>query len=186
MSKKKKIIISIIVIVLIIIISLLILLIGKIKNDKQISNENIEIITINYEKLSKNIDDFNQIRNEYVELSSEFFYETYLEEEKKYLDILSRYKDNINKITLNINNIDDKCYMLYDDLSINKKCNTYKIIYEKLINLYIRDVKDYNNKIDGYNNYKNSNINFFEIEYKDYIDYNNDNRYEGIDNNEEN
>ena len=53
--------------------------------------------------------------------------------------------------------------VIYEDKNINKICDSYQELYEKIINLYVLDINNYNKKIDGYNNYKNENIDNYEM-----------------------
>lgn len=182
MNKKKRIIIGIIISLIIITGAIIINI--KIKKDNTLKEENKIAIKNNYNDLSKEVDNYNKIREEYIELASDFFYETYTDKHNDYIEILNKYTDTMNNITKNIDNIDSRCNIIYDDININKICNSYKTLYEKLINLYIYDIKDYNKKITGYNDYMNKNIDIYNIEYKEYIDYNKDGKYEGIDLNE--
>ena len=184
-NKKIKLIIIIgIILVTILILSLFII---NIINDKKETNKNMDIINNNYNELSTNVKEYNQIRTELSSKLNNFIYEKYSEEHDSYVDILNRYNDNIKKIDLNIKNINDLCNVIYNDISVNKICNSYKDTYEKLINLYVSDLTNYNNKVSSYNEYKEADISLFELIHKDYIDYNNDKKYEGKDvENEEN
>jgi hypothetical protein len=102
-----------------------------------------------------------------------------------YLVKMAKYNENIKKIDSNIANIEPKCNVIYKELSVNKICDSYKELYEKLINLYISDIENYNNKITSYNEYKKESINQFEMVHKEYIDYNLDQIYKGKDENNE-
>lgn len=144
----------------------------------------MEIIDSNYLELSEKVKDYNTIRKEYLELSSDAFYETYMERHDKYLDILKRYGTVIDEIDINIGEIDKRCDMIYKDSGINKICGSYKKLYEKLINLYVYDFNKYNDLVDGYNEYKDGDVEKVSMKYNDYIDYNEDKVYEGIDSSE--
>lgn len=182
MKKSKK---------LIIIISILVLLIGgisllivNIMKDKKEITKNIEVIKYNYNELSQNVLEYNGIRRELSEKLNNFMYDKFLNDKEEYEEILTKYNTNINKIDNNIKNIDDRCKNIYNDKDINNICKSYKTNYEKIINIYINDLTNYNNKVTSYNEYKNENNSLFELIHKDYIDYNNDNVYEGRSNNE--
>ena len=185
-KKSKKMII--IITILIILIGGISLLIANIMKEKKESTKNIEIIEYNYNELSTNVSEYNQIRSDLSEKLNNFFYDKYPKEHETYVELLTKYNNNIKKIDKNISNINDRCNVIYKDKNINSICNNYKVTYEKLINLYITDLTNYNNKITSYNEYQdNEDVNLFELIHKDYIDYNNDNTYEGKDvNNEEN
>lgn len=184
MKDKKKMLIIIISILLVILGGILIIIYNINKSNK-IKNENMDIINDSYSNLSENVNSYNEIRKEYLELSSNFFYETFMSDKDKYVDILNRYNEVIKDIDSNIEKINDRCNIVYSDKFINKICNNYQELYEKLINLYVMDINNYNKKIEGYNDYKNENLDKFEMIHDKYIDYNNDKIYEGVDNNEE-
>ena len=182
MKKKVVIIISVIV--------FLVLLIGlvigiNINNKIKIMNDNMIVIQKEYDKIRDNVLEYNNIRSEYLDLTNDFYYETFMDKYQEYTSLLDRYDKVIDKIDNSILEIDKKCNIVYKDDNTNKICNSYKKLYEKIINLYVMDGNNYNKRVEGYNSYKNDSIELHDIKYKDYIDYNNDNKYEGIDSNEE-
>jgi len=180
--KKKKIIITIIIVILIItFITIYIININKSRKEMQ---NNSEIVKTNYEKLTSYVKTYNEIRTKYTNLSSNFFYETYKDKHNEYVSLLTEYNNIIEKIDNSIDNIDIRCNVIYNDKSINSICSNYKVTYEKLINLYINDLTDYNQKLSGYNDYKKDNIEEFNMIHTEYLDYNLDKIYEGKDNNE--
>lgn len=184
MKKMHKIII--LMVVILIIISITAIIIINIKKEKILIEENIEVITNNYEEFKTQIQNYNQIRNEYNEKTKNIFYETYKEQKKEIDDILIRYNETIQKIDKTVDNINKKCIGLYDDANINSICSSYQELYEKIINLYVTDLTSYNNIIKVYNEYKSENLELFQMIHSEYIDYNNDTKYEGSDNFEEN
>lgn len=179
MKKNNKKIIMIISIILILLV--LTILVINIINDKKKSKVNMELIKHNYNELSTTVTEYNQIRTDLSHKLNNFIYEDYLKEHDSYIELLTKYNNNINSIDKNINIINDKCGVIYDDINVNKICDSYKVLYEKLINLYILDLTNYNNKITSYNEYKKDDIELFKIIHSEYIDYNNDNKYEGVD-----
>ena len=184
MKKNSKKIILISSLVLIIIIIVVILVMGII-NDKKESSKNMELINDNYELLGTNVNEYNQIRSELSSKLNNFIYEDYSKEHSGYVELLTRYNNNISLIDENVKVINSKCNVIYNDISVNKICDSYKILYEKLINLYVMDLNNYNNKISSYNEYKKSDIALFKMIHNDYIDYNDDGKYEGVVNNGE-
>lgn len=184
MKKMHKIII--LMVVILIIISITAIIIINIKKEKTLIEENIEVITNNYEEFKTQIQNYNQIRNEYNEKAKNIFYDTYKEQKKEIDDILIRYNETIQKIDKTVDNINKKCIVLYDDANINSICSIYQELYEKIINLYVTDLTSYNNIIREYNEYKSENLELFQMIHSEYIDYNNDTKYEGSDTFEEN
>ena len=183
MKKNNKKIILIISITLISsLIIILTLFVLNIVNDKKISNKNMQLIKTNYNELSTLVTEYNQIRTKLSEKLNNFIYEEYPKEHNSYIELLNKYNNNIKDIDSKVNNINTKCDVLYSDISINKICDSYKVLYEKLINLYITDINTYNNKIISYNEYKEKNeYEEMELIHKEYLDYNQDKQYEGKD-----
>lgn len=179
MKKNKKIGITLIIISFIILLVVIVSYILNINESKKEMEENKQLIKFNYQELSDEIKNYNQIRSEYINLSKEFYYETYEEKQPSYTNLFTKYNQTIENIDKYINNIEGKCNVIYDQLEVNNICSNYKKTYEKIINIYINDITDYNNKIDGYNTYKETNISKFNMIHSEYIDYNKDNLYEG-------
>lgn len=182
--KNKK---NIIIIVGIIVIGLIaIFLVYNILNASKTKKENIDEIKNSYNNLTEEVKKYNEIRTKYNEKLSNFILDRYKDEHKEYISLLNEYNETIKNIDIYINNLSNKCNILYDNVNINKICSNYQEMYEKLINIYITDIKTYNNNIKKYNEYKNDTIEEFIPIYNDYIDYNKDNIYEGSDDNETN
>ena len=89
-------------------------------------------------------------------------------------DGLEEYNKEMKNIDTYITNIKMRCTGIYNDSEINKVCNSYKTVYEKIVNLYISDIDNYNNFITKYNENKNDKLELIEKIHKDYIDYDED------------
>jgi len=183
MKKKNQLIIPIIIIF---IISSIIIIVSNVNKARQNTKTNLNVIKSSYATLSSNIQEYNQIRERYNILSQEFILETYKNNHEEYTRVLTEYNDVIEKIDLSIISINSRCNQLYSDQEVNKICNNYRQIYEKLINLYITDLNNYNDNLTKYNEYKNDDIELFTLLHTNYIDYNSDGIYEGRDTSEEN
>lgn len=157
----------------------------NIKKDIDKTNNAINLIKENYEKLTININNYNSVRSSLNDKLSNFFIATYKSELEEYNLILDNYNNVIELIDDNISNISPYCNITYKDIEINKICNTYPTLYEKLINLYVKDLNIYNDKIAEYNDYKKESIPNRDMIHNEYLDYNKDNIYEGINNEEE-
>lgn len=172
--------ITIIIVTSLILVIVVIIFVINIYREKKTSVKNMEIIKNNYSELSTNVTDYNKIRENLSEKLNNFTYENFPKEYEEYNQLLESYNDNIQKIDNNINNINSKCNNnIYNDISVNKICDSYKILYEKIINLYVTDLNNYNNKVTSYNEYMKTDVEIFELLHKDYIDYNKDLVYEG-------
>ncbi len=176
-------VVSAVIILIIILLAVFIYL--SIQKEQELYKENISTIENNYSKLTDDVNNYNSIRKELNDKITNFFYDKYLKEKESYEEILNKYNDIIVKIDNDIANINSKCDVIYKDIEINKICNSYKTLYEKLVNLYVKDINNYNHKITGYNEYANKNEELFKMIHEDYIDYNEDGNFEGNSSNEE-
>lgn len=181
-KNSKKIIIIVSLIFVLLVLFLLTLFISNIVNDKKMSRENMQVIKDNYNQLSDIVSEYNQIRTDLSDKLNNFIYDRYPGEHDAYMELINKYNDNIKNIDKSVNNINSRCDVIYNDISVNKICDSYEVLYEKLINLYVTDINNYNDKIISYNQYKETDsYQKIKLLHEDYIDYNNDKKYEGKD-----
>lgn len=174
----KKFIVIILSIVVIFCMILTIFLI-KLKDEQDLARENMTEITSNYQLVSEKVTEYNQLRLTLNDYMKNFYFDTYLANESRYLETLNNYDQVLKDIQNYIQIIESKCTVIYKDSTVNSICQTYQGLYEKLVNLYVTDITNYNSKIIGYNDYKNSDIELYPMLYQEYLDYNKDNIYEG-------
>ncbi len=182
MRSKKSILIGVI---LIIFIAFVVIFVLSMRKDKLATERNMENIKKNYNLLTNSVNDYNEIRTKYAEMSSVLIMDKYEENHEAYTTLLTDYNKVMKDIDSYITNISFRCNNKYSDSEVNKVCDNYQELYEKLVNLYVNDLNNYNKVIDKYNDYKNTEIEKFEMVHEDYIDYNNDNIYEGREEREE-
>ena len=182
MKSKKNVIICIIVIVVLAVGLILFLSLNKARQENK---NNMELIRKNYQLLSDSVSKYNDIRSKYNEMSSVLIIDSYKEKHEEYVELLDNYNKEVENIDNYINNIDLRCKGTYNDDEINEICDKYKGLFEKLVNLYIADIDNYNKFITEYNEVKDDKLELVEKVYQNYIDYNNDGVYEGSDNSEE-
>ena len=178
MKKKKSLILAIVVIIFVTIITILVL--TTVKASKRTKN-NLNIIKSSYNVLSVSVNDYNDIRTEYTNMLADFYLDTYEAKRESYTELLTKYNKTIETIDSSVARIKLRCNQLYNDNDVNTICNNYESLYEKLINLYVSDLKNYNDKVTKYNEYKKTELELFPMIHEDYIDYNNDSVYEGSD-----
>ena len=147
---------------------------------KRESRRNSDVIKDVYSDLSGYITKYNDIRKKYNDMSASFVLDKYMDSHDEYMKLFSEYNDIVSKIELSVSDISDGCGGLYSDKEIYDICDSYGTVYEKLVNLYVIDTKEFNQNIAKYNEYKNDNIAMVNMLYDDYIDYNGDGEYEGV------
>lgn len=157
---------------------------GLQKDKEEIYNRIIEVNN-EFEVFSTNTTVFENFRNElYNVVLSNVYYDTMYDEDKNVKNKLSNYENLVDEFTKNTKKLNDLCEnVYYPDGKVNTKCSNYKLIYEQVVNYFVSDINVYNENVKKYNEYqKNNNSDLRVDKYKTskvYIDYNNDNEYDG-------
>lgn len=184
MNSKKIFIISGVIIVFLGLIIFIIIAIQNIKKDQKQTIESINYIKEKYKILSDNVPKYNKMRSNYIEASKVLILDDYESVYEGFTNFMKDYNDLIKEFDNDVTLLDSKCDKIYPDKETNDICGYYKELYEKIVNLYINDIKEYNKFIASYNEYKQVEVPLIELVHKDYIDYNNDNFFEGASSNE--
>jgi len=176
--KKKSIIIISIILVIVLIISLVVIFINNVNKDKKQQEENMNIVSNSYDKIKEEVENYNNLREDISIFINNFYYDRIENDYQTNLNILKDYDETINKITNEVKKLDSKCNTIYSDKDINHICDNYKNDYEVIINVFINDINNYNNKLKLYNEDNYKNLDLFKSNYiNDYIDYNQDKIY---------
>ena len=176
--KKKYLFIGIGFVLFLTVIVCCLLLIKSFNKDKQEVLENGNIINDSYDKVKSEVTEYNQMRIDIASLIDNFYYSTIANEYEANLEKFKKYDNIVNNITNEINVIDGKCNQIYQDKNINDICNNYKNDYETIVNVFVNDINNYNNKLANYNKDEEQYLELFKSSYiSDYIDYNNDGMY---------
>ena len=155
------------------------------KKDKEEILKRINEVNDEFEVFSTNTSVFEGYRDDLYNLVlSNVYYDTMYDEDKNVKNKLSNYENLVDELTKNTKKLDGLCNdVYYPDSKVNTKCNNYKSIYEQVVNYFISDINVYNENVKKYNEYqKNNNSDLRVDKYKTtkkYIDYNNDNEYDG-------
>ena len=138
-----------------------------------------------FEIFSTNTTLFENTRDElYTNVLSNLYYDNMFETDGIIKVELNDYEKLVDELSNNakvLNNLCEDVY--YPDGNVNNKCFNYKSIYEQVVNYFISDINVYNKNVKSYNDYQtglgSSNLVKEYKTKKKYIDYNNDNVYEG-------
>ena len=155
------------------------------KKDQETILNRINYVNDEFEIFSTNSSVFENYRNElYNVVLSNVYYDTMYDEDKTVKNKLSNYENLVDQLTKNTKKLNRLCEdVYYPDSKVNTKCSNYKLIYEQVINYFVSDINVYNENVKKYNEYqKNNNSDLRVDKYKttkEYIDYNNDNEYDG-------
>ena len=155
------------------------------KKDKEEIYNRISEVNNEFETFSTNTSVFESFRDDlYTIVLSNVYYDTMYDEDKMVKNKLSNYENLVDELTKNTKKLDKLCNdVYYPDSKVNTKCNNYKSIYEQVVNYFISDINVYNENVKKYNEYQRNNNSDLRVDkYKTdkvYIDYNNDNQYDG-------
>lgn len=170
----------IIIIVLALIITTVAIIFAIINDKEKTMDENTIIIRNNYGELSTNSTDNVLIRKELLNKLNTFDEENYENVHNEYLELLNKYNENIAKIDANIEAMNSRCDVEYEDATINILCRSYSDLYEEIVNIYITNLNNYNNKIAGYNTRNQTNYEKYNMLHTEYLDINKDGTYQGL------
>lgn len=182
--KKKYIVLLIIVLIICGSVKFLI----DLNNEKKETEVVVSAINDNYKELENNVNEYNKYRESIGDRLSTYYQESF---SSNYEDIANEFKE-YDKVIVNIKNnvekINDNCgNRIFADSNINNICNGYKSLYEEMINVYLNDVNNFNRFVNTYNEENENKLSLFKSStIDDYIDYDKDGEYKGMENNEEN
>lgn len=184
--KKRILIIIVLCIVLSLIVVGIVFGINKLKESTDKINKeydkDVELLQTNYDNFINYITEFNDSRTELATLMKKaMYYEDLPDVSDNLNEFYVTYDSLIGKIVTSVENMNQACKREYMEVEYNDMCDSYQITYEKLLNIFYEDVKSYNKLITDYNTWAESDkYQVFESSFvKDYIDYNNDNVFEG-------
>lgn len=170
----------IILIVLSLIVCTAAIIFAIINHREKTLDENVIIIRDIYGELSNNVTDNILIRKDVIDKLSLYNLDTYADEHNEYQELMNKYIENVKKIDSNIETLDSICDVQYEDNTTNVLCRSYDELYEEVVNIYITNINNYNNKLIGHNQKKKTNYTKYELIHEDYVDLNKDGTYQGL------
>lgn len=170
----------IIILIITLAISGIVIFIIDFNHDAKKTTQTMQIIKKTSVKLDSNITEYNINRDDLAKKTSTYYKDNFVNDYKNILEILNNQEQTIKNTTKNVKILDKNCQNnIFNDSSINNICNTYKLTYEQIINVYVNDIENFNNLVDTYNNETKLNLKKFTSSNVDkYIDYNKDGKYE--------
>lgn len=159
--------------------------ISSLKEDRTATLERMESVKVQYRTFSDSIDTFNDLRNSlYLNVFENVYIDTMATNDLAVKEMFSTYEESVNGVMNAVLELSNLCGDIYFfDNNINDKCSSYGNVYEQVVNAFVSDVSLYNGNISQYNEYQNGVENAIILENyttnKDYIDYNNDKKFDG-------
>ncbi len=189
MKNKKKIIIIITVILsILIIIGGLGLLVYKfykgVINDRKVTENQVNLILDKYKTFKDNIVIINEKREViYETIFKNNYYSQMQGKQDEWNNLLKEYEDALTKLDKDSKSLKKSCLnnkLINNDVIIS--CDSFNSNYELIINSFVQDIELYNQNIESYNNWVDTNDSgkyvkmdkYESNNFKDYIDYNSD------------
>lgn len=150
-------------------------------NNEKTKREDIATIRRVYSSLNGDVIDIYHYRSSLDEKFASYTEETYAEEHQSYVELLTKYNEEVVSLNNNLAILEDKCSKEYDDAETNIFCSYYQQLYETTNNIYVNQLKKYNENITNYNQNEENEQDFelFELINKEIIDFDKNGVYEG-------
>ncbi len=188
-KKSKKIKILVLIGITCVIWGFITMFISSVKKDQKEMNSRMDTIVKSYNNFSKKMEEFNTMRDQlHTEFLDKVYYDTLETQDAEFKNKLKSYEELVSKISLSTkNNLRKYCTddIYYSSSDVNSKCAAYKQGYEEMVNYFVDDINSYNNNLQQYNAWldsenKQDSIHLENYETKKkYIDYNKDGQYSG-------
>ena len=157
----------------------------ELRTDKETVMARMVDVSDTFEDFSTEVSLYEEQRDLlYGQVLSNLYYDTMYFEDVNVKNRLSNYEAIVDQIDKKRVQLDTLCHeVYYPDGSINSKCMNYKSIFEQVNNYFVADISFYNKTVEEYNLYAKSLgstnlISKYKIT-RDYIDFNNDKKYDG-------
>lgn len=156
------------------------LFITSLQQDYKMVNKRMITVKNVYKDFDTSIDFFEEQRDKLFETTlGNLYYQTLFTKDVQIKESLSNYESMVNQIENKTKKLDTLCENIYyKDGTVNKNCANYKLIYEQVNNIFVKDIKEYNKNVEQANLINSNKLKIYETN-KKYIDYNNDKRYDG-------
>ena len=153
------------------------------RKDKENTLNLMKVVDDEFEVFSANTSVFENFREDlYEDVLGGIICEQLVQNNKDITNKFSNYENLVDELNKSVVKLDKLCKdVYYPNSSTNNKCSNYKDIYEQVNNYFVGDVKVYNKNVNSCNSGVTDN-NMLIKEYKtkkQYVDYNNDKKYDG-------
>ncbi len=174
---KKLVVRIVIVFIIVFIISALGFYIFSIISDVNTTKKNGEDIISSFDSFRESVILFSDEREELtLRMSDDLYLDTVKEVYSEYVVLLDNYQSLITNIESNSSLLINNCSASYSDVNVEQKCDAFDTMYEEVINLFVYDVNRFNEIVVS----SGSDLNIYESNHKEFIDYNGDGNYLGM------
>lgn len=185
-KQKKTFILGIGIVLLVLAVILFFVL--RLQQDKENTSKQAKRVISQFEEFSDCVAGFSATRDlVYTKVFANTFYETLAEQDSEYRETFSKYEESVLAVEDASKELLGDCKVLYAKSDANQKCAAFALMYERTINFFLDDLKEYNNHIDLYNDWAKQNgkdvvlSHYEEQKVREYVDYDGDSVYSGKD-----
>lgn len=180
MKSNIRLLIIMLAIILGIIMSIIAFAMSTVVNKDAIMEKNEDTIISNYSSLTIATSEELDIRKQISDKLNVFKKETYTNEHESYIALLNDYNEKMTEIAEYVENIEPRCKKEYEEARINVICMSYSRLYEDAVNAYVKNLSDYNTKIETYNQTSETKYDKYKMLYTENIDFDKDGIYSGV------
>lgn len=188
MSNKKTTLILLLLGVVSLISGFILMFVSNIKKEQKELNDRIQPIKEGYDKFSTELKKINELRDQiHKDFLDKIYYDTFEQNHTEYKKRLIDYEKKVTDLYKQNKKMATYCGadVYYSSIDANSKCQSFNLAMEQMINSFVDDINMYNKNIDDYNQYLVSKNNTtspklekYQTE-KKYIDFNHDGDYTG-------
>ena len=147
-------------------------------SDTEYTNKQIDIFNRGVKLIKEKIDTIKYVHSSASNGLLNFDVETFKDERASFEEVANTYTKGVKTMAANVDFLEKKCHIQYEDISVNIMCQNYQFLYENMTNAYVREIKLYNQKITEYNSNGEGTFELYEGVKSEFIDFNNDGKYE--------
>lgn len=157
----------------------------SLKADREATQARMVVVNDEFESFNKSVTTFEEARETlYTQYLGNVYYETLATDDVMLKEKISNYESIVDGIDKQVKTMNSLCKdVYYPDSSVNSKCSDYKLVYEQVINYFVKDISVYNDTIKTFNEQQvAAGSTLALVEYttdRVYIDYNKDGAFDG-------
>ena len=134
--------------------------------DKNKSLQKMNQIKESNNNLKENIISYNQNKKSITEYLSIYYEEQFIKDYPTIIDLFNKNETIIKEVSQQEKKLNTNCKnQIYRDKEVNNICKTHANTYQKLLEVYQKDIDSFNQTITIYNDNTEEKLNLFQSKY---------------------
>ena len=134
--------------------------------DKNKSIQKMNQIKESNNILKKSIISYNKNKKTITEYLSIYYEEQFIKDYPNIIELFTKNETIINQVSQQEKILNGNCKnQIYQDKEVNNICKTHANTYQKLLEVYQRDIESFNQTITIYNDNTKEKLNLFQSKY---------------------